>query len=66
MTTDLDDLMRKTKTYWYEDGLVETLAGLFFVAALGLSLLWLGRRPTRAPTFRWPSSCWAPGWSWCR
>ena len=32
MGADLDELMRKTKTYWYEDGLVEILGGLFFVA----------------------------------
>lgn len=31
MKTNLDELMRKTRTYWYEDGLAETLAGLFFI-----------------------------------
>jgi len=38
MSTDINDLMRKAKSYWYEDGMVETLAGLFFVA-VGLILL---------------------------
>ncbi len=38
MNTNVDDLMRKTKSYWYEDGLVEVLAGVFFVV-IGLFLL---------------------------
>lgn len=38
MNTNVDDLMRKTKSYWYEDGLVEILAGVFFVL-IGLFLL---------------------------
>ena len=28
MSVNVDDIMRKTKSYWYEDGLVEILAGL--------------------------------------
>jgi hypothetical protein len=38
MNNNVDDLMRKSKSYWYEDGLVETLAGLFFVV-IGALLL---------------------------
>jgi len=39
MKSDLDDLMRKTRSYWYEDGLVETLAGLFFLTVCAWLLL---------------------------
>jgi hypothetical protein len=38
MSVDLDRLIRKTKSYWYEDGLVEILAGLFFIV-VGVLLL---------------------------
>jgi hypothetical protein len=39
MNSNVEDVMRKTKSYWYEDGLVETLAGLFFVAVGALLLV---------------------------
>ncbi len=39
MNTNVDDLMRRTKSYWYEDGLTEVLSGLFFFA---VALLLLG------------------------
>jgi len=38
MNTDIDGIMRKTRQYWYEDGLSELLGGLFFLA-VGLLLL---------------------------
>ncbi len=38
MNTNVDDLMRRTKSYWYEDGLVEILSGLFFLAVALLLL----------------------------
>ena len=48
MSTDIDKVMRKTKSYWYEDGLGEILAGIFFVI-VGVFLLaeWLS--PADAP-----------------
>jgi hypothetical protein len=58
MNTDIDDLMRKTKTYWYEDGLVEILAGLFFVV-IGLFLLADWATPQDSP-LKW---IFAPGFA---
>jgi hypothetical protein len=58
MNTDVDDLMRKTKSYWYEDGLVEILAGLFFIV-IGLFLLLDWATPQDAP-YKW---IFAPGFA---
>ena len=56
MNTNVDDLMRKTKSYWYEDGLTEILAGAFFFV-IGLLLLVDWATPQSAP-FKW---MFAPG-----
>jgi hypothetical protein len=58
MNTNVDDLMRKTKTYWYEDGLVEILTGVFF-AVIGLFLLLDWSTPQDAP-YKW---FFAPGFA---
>lgn len=58
MSMDIDNLMRKTKSYWYEDGLVELLAGLFFIA-IGLLLLLDWRTPQDA-AYKW---IFAPGFA---
>jgi len=56
MSTDIDSIMRKTRQYWYEDGLSELMVGLFFV---GVGLLLLGDWATPATaTWKW---IWAPG-----
>jgi len=56
MNPDLDALMRKTKTYWYEDGLVELLGGLFFISICAW-LLFDWSTPYDAP-YKW---IFAPG-----
>ena len=48
MHTDIDKVMRKTKSYWYEDGLGEILSGIFFVV-IGAFLLAEWRSPADAP-----------------
>jgi hypothetical protein len=48
MNTNVDDLMRRTKSYWYEDGLVEILSGLFFLA-VALLLLAEWAAPPESP-----------------
>jgi hypothetical protein len=48
MSTDIDRVMRKTKSYWYEDVLGEILAGIFFIV-LGIFLLAEWRSPADAP-----------------
>jgi hypothetical protein len=58
MSMNVDDLIRKTKTYWYEDGLVEILAGLFFMA-IGALLLAEWASPADAP-YKW---VFAPGFA---
>lgn len=58
MNTNVDDLMRRTKTYRYEDGLVEILAGFFFVV-IGLFLLLDWVTPQDAP-YKW---IFAPGFA---
>ncbi len=51
MNTDVDRLMRKTRQYWYEDGLAELLIGVFFLA-VGLLLLADWTTPASAP-WKW-------------
>jgi hypothetical protein len=48
MNTNVDDLMRKTKSYWFEDGLTEILAGVFFIF-VGLLLLVDWATPPSSP-----------------
>ncbi len=54
MSTNVDEVIRKTKSYWYEDGLAEILAGLFFVAVC-LLLLADWQTPAGSP--------WKAAWS---
>jgi uncharacterized membrane protein YeaQ/YmgE (transglycosylase-associated protein family) len=56
MSVNVDDLMRKTKSYWYEDGLAEILAGVVFVA-ISLLLLADWATPADSPA-KW---IWTPG-----
>jgi len=58
MSMNVDDLMRKTKSYWYEDGLAEILAGLFFMA-VGALLVAEWVLPAGAP-YKW---FFAPGFA---
>lgn len=56
MSLNVDDIMRKTKSYWYEDGLAEILAGLFFTV-ISLLLLADWASPPDSP-LGW---IWTPG-----
>jgi hypothetical protein len=56
MAMNVDDIMRKTKSYWYEDGLVEIVAGAFFVV-VSLLLLADWATPQDSPA-KW---IWTPG-----